>query len=82
MQIYKSNAKLQESAKADLSSVKNDISSTIGQLQENNAKFLENLRAEIKSENDKLIKRFELQAQKANKELSGRPDRLGDQLIW
>jgi hypothetical protein len=36
----------------DLNSVKDDINSKISQLQENNAKFQENSRAEIKAKNE------------------------------
>jgi hypothetical protein len=50
--IQQSNAKLQESVKADIDSVRKDI----------------------KAENEKLIKRFELQSQDAKKEFSAKLD--------
>jgi gas vesicle protein len=58
--VKQSNTNLQQSVQADLGSVKADISSKISQLLENIIKFQENLRTELKAENEKLIKRFEL----------------------
>jgi hypothetical protein len=55
------------SVKADINSVKTDITSKFNKLQED-------LRVEIKSENEKLIKKFELQNQKSHKELSAKVD--------
>jgi ABC-type hemin transport system substrate-binding protein len=57
--IQQSNAKLQESVKADIDSVRKDI----------------------KAENEKLIKRFELQSQGAQKEFSAKLDSEARRLI-
>jgi hypothetical protein len=76
--IQASNEKLQASVKADnesvrkdlssvsteIRSVKNDINSVKTDLTSKFSKLQEDLRAEIKSENEKLIKKFELQSQK------------------
>jgi hypothetical protein len=62
------------SVKADITSVKADISARISQLQDANTKFQENLRAEAKAENEKLIKRIEQQGQQIRKETTANLD--------
>jgi hypothetical protein len=55
-------------------SVRADLTSRISQSQEANEKFQEILRAETKTKNEKLIKRFELKNQQTNKEFLARLD--------
>jgi hypothetical protein len=59
---------------AELTSVKDDLSASISQLQEANSKFYESLRAEAKSESEKISQRIEQQGHQIRKETSANLD--------
>jgi hypothetical protein len=75
--IQQSNAKLQESVKANISSVRAELSANrenIQKFEERVTADISSVRKDIKAENEKLIKRFELQSQETKKEFSAKLD--------
>jgi hypothetical protein len=71
--VQKSHTKLHESVRANQESVKADIGSVKADISR--------VRNDIKAENEKLIKRFELQSQEAKKEFSAKLDSEAWRLI-
>jgi hypothetical protein len=61
-------------ASSDITSVKADITAKFSQLQENNDKLQESLRAEANAESERLIQRMDQQGQQLRKETSAKLD--------